>query len=210
MKNKKIYPLLILIISLCLLVPSIVFMIRDYDIYYFVTIGVSILMLGIYIAHQFLADILKLNKITKNVLDLIVLLPGFITTLSFIVTDVYDFPYSFLVYFGFATFGLMIVVSILDIFNLNKVNYYILGIAPLVMAIVYAVLYLIKYEISYFYYSLYLIVSLIFWFSVSLYTLLFFKEKTNNGVKLLGICTASLFVSYVLQPIMGLFIFGAA
>lgn len=209
MKNKKIYPMLILLVSFCSLVPSIVFIITDYDTYYFIAIGVSIIFLGIYIAHQFLASLLTLSKVVKNVLDLVILLPGFIIALSFIVTDVYDFLYSILFYFGSVTFGLMIVVSILDIFNLNKVNYYILGIAPLVMAIVYTVLYLVKYKISYLYYSLYLLVPLIFWISVSVYTLLFFKDKTNKGIKFLGLSTASTFFSFTLEMIMGLFLFGA-
>lgn len=192
-KIKKYYPFIVSFVSVILIVPFIVYLFKKYSNIYFIAMGLGVLVLVLYILHQLISPLLGIKKQVKNILDIVIIVPSFLTVLFFIINsgDRGEY-YNFLLYFNLVTLGLFIVVSVLDLFNLEKATYLTLAIAPLVIVITYLTCYINIYELSNFIGNLYLILPIVLWISVSLCTLLFFKEKSSNGVTLLGIVSLSL------------------
>ncbi|MDD3623307.1 MAG: hypothetical protein PHY38_01080 [Bacilli bacterium] len=199
-KLEKIYPVLVGLVSLVSLLPLIVYAIDKFSQIFVILITVSILLLGFYLLNQTFGK--SLDKRAKSILDLVLLITGFIINIFLLASLKRYFYYEILLYFCLVTLVIKIATVVLEIFGLRKVNYFILLITPLVLGLVYAILYISKYEFKYFTSYLYLLTPLIFWFSTSLYTLLFFKGKEDKGMVLLGMASYALLLVILFEVLL--------
>lgn len=75
-KLEKIYPVLVGLVSLVSLLPLIVYAIDKFSQIFVILITVSILLLGFYLLNQTFGK--SLDKRAKSILDLVLLITGFI------------------------------------------------------------------------------------------------------------------------------------
>ncbi len=130
-KLEKIYPVLVGLVSLVSLLPLIVYAIDKFSQIFVILITVSILLLGFYLLNQTFGK--SLDKRAKSILDLVLLITGFIINIFLLASLKRYFYYEILLYFCLVTLVIKIATVVLEIFGLRKVNYFILLITPLVL-----------------------------------------------------------------------------